>query len=154
MQRRLDPKKIISAEVQTPRNYEIQDASGLLIWGTPDILKVFANKHLYSSARELPLDIDDYLDGVALAWLSDMQRALLAADIEHDEIQEDLMQLQLGIAPGPDGLPADFYKTNADTHTPTEGGLHRGQTGQTSYASYEGGPDYYADRTEYISIQL
>ncbi|KAJ1184773.1 hypothetical protein NDU88_001576 [Pleurodeles waltl] len=63
---------------------EIQDATGLLFWDTPNILKVFVAhyEHLYSSTSELPLDIDDYLGDDALGWLSDTHRTLLTA--EHD----------------------------------------------------------------------
>ncbi|KAJ1106433.1 hypothetical protein NDU88_003834 [Pleurodeles waltl] len=91
---------------------KISDASGRLLRDTPEMLETFADyyQHLYSSTGTEPPDVNGYLMEVALAWLSDAQQDFLAAELEHDEIREAMMQLQSGKAPEPDGIPDEFYR--------------------------------------------
>lgn len=67
-------------------------------------------QHLYTSQRSDTIDFLPFFDDTALAWLLNAHREFLLAHFEDDELTEAIMQLQNGKSPGPDGLPAEFYK--------------------------------------------
>lgn len=91
---------------------EIEDEDGFLYRDTPDILETFRKfyKNLYKTHRDGPVDFNSFFDDTEIAWLGDDQREFLLAHFEDEEIVSAIMQLQSGKAPGPDGLPDEFYK--------------------------------------------
>lgn len=72
-------------------------------------------EHLYTSRADYTLDsMTECLDSVDFLELLASTRQRLDAPFTLKEIQVAIASLQTGKTPGPDGLPAKFYKANVD----------------------------------------
>lgn len=58
------------------------------------------------------------LDQVELEWLSDRELEVLVCPITSEEVLMAIGSFPSGKAPGPDGLPIEFYKTHGDVLAP------------------------------------
>lgn len=99
-------------EIEGPDKVPRRDSRG--------ILDAFTEHYrtLYTSQRQELPDLDEFLEGVRLQYLTDTQREFLSAPFELDEIREAIMKMQSGKAPGLDGIPIDFYKHYIDIMAP------------------------------------
>lgn len=76
-------------------------------------------KTLYTSrAAFSPEALGLFLDRLAFLVLSDSDRASLDSPITLKEVQVVVTSLQTAKSPGPDGIPAEFYKTHAELVIP------------------------------------
>lgn len=81
-------------------------------------------EHLYTSRADFTLDsLYNFLDQIEFPQLSDEARRTLDAPITVKELQAAVAALQLAKTPGPDGFPAEFYKTNSKLLVPKFHGL-------------------------------
>lgn len=67
-------------------------------------------RELYASEVQYPNDQDKFLDELPIPLLEDMAKQKLDSPITKEEIFETLVYMSSGKAPGPDGLPLDFFK--------------------------------------------
>lgn len=65
-----------------------------------------------------PADMPEYLEHIKLPWLLDEHRAYLMQPLEAWEVQDSLMTMRSGSAPGHDGLTVGFYKEFKDLLIP------------------------------------
>ncbi|KAJ1089328.1 hypothetical protein NDU88_002479 [Pleurodeles waltl] len=82
-----------------------------------EIAEAFAlyYEHLYASI--VPMtdeDCDDFLKDIVVETLFDDDRSSLKDDLSVEEIGQELRDLQLGKASGPNGLPVELYRGAAD----------------------------------------
>lgn len=63
-------------------------------------------------------DIQSYLDDLELPQLTSEQKVDLNVPILPEEVREGIFSLANGKSPGPDGLPAEFYKANSQVLIP------------------------------------
>lgn len=61
---------------------------------------------------------------MALGWLSDEECSVLVRPISPDEVRIIIQSFSNGKIPGPDGLPAEFYKANGDLLAPLLASLY------------------------------
>lgn len=74
---------------------------------------------LYSSRVDYSMeDLHIYLSDVDFPVLTDTYRDQLDSPITLEEVQRAISSLQAGKTPGPDGFPAEFYRTCAEDLAP------------------------------------
>lgn len=94
-----------------------------MVTSPSEVLQTFTAfyEKLYTST--LPSDFQpgrlrDLLDPLALGWLSDQERETLVRPFTALEVLNAIQSFPTGKAPGPDGLPIDFYKSHGDLLAP------------------------------------
>ncbi|KAJ1207272.1 hypothetical protein NDU88_002663 [Pleurodeles waltl] len=65
-----------------------------------------------------PQDVEQFLTGVSLPWITAEQCLELDDPLLLSEIREAIQSLANGMAPGPDGIPAECYKAYATLLAP------------------------------------
>lgn len=96
----------------------LRSSTGDKVTSQVEILQMFKAFYqtLYTSA--LPPDfqpemLQNLLDPLALGWLSNEERESLVRPISALEVLKIIRSFPLGKAPGPDGLPIEFYRAHA-----------------------------------------
>uniref|UniRef100_A0A670IB05 Reverse transcriptase domain-containing protein n=1 Tax=Podarcis muralis TaxID=64176 RepID=A0A670IB05_PODMU len=67
-------------------------------------------EQLYKKGEEDPTKIEKYLENCKGKTITEEERLQLNRPINIEEIQNAMKKMKLGKAPGPDGLPAKYYK--------------------------------------------
>lgn len=107
----------------------ILDSQGQIVTNESRILEVFRNfyQSLYTQADVSVTDQNKILDqsilpaageaqadvctpGLPAAWEKDVQNDVGVACVNSNDIKKSLLRMKSGKTPGPDGLPAEFYK--------------------------------------------
>lgn len=99
----------------------IRDDTGVLRSDPIGINDQFARyyEHLYTSKATFTREsLQTFLNQIEFPQLSDEARNTLDAPITVKEVQAAVESLQSAKTPGPDGLPAEFYKTNSELLVP------------------------------------
>lgn len=107
-----------SSPVSIPR---IQSSDGEILTDSSQIIEQFAAyyQELYRSrVRFTESELQAYLEGIDLPYLTDATRERLDGPLTLKELQIAVKSLQGGKTPGPDGYPAEFYKQYADDILP------------------------------------
>lgn len=74
---------------------------------------------LYSSTATYTVkELTDYLDQIPFPTIDPDKRTSLEKDITLEEVQKAMSCMQSGKAPGPDGLPIEFYSTHQELLAP------------------------------------
>ncbi|CAJ0966466.1 unnamed protein product [Ranitomeya imitator] len=100
---------------------QIRTLDGSLVSSTEEILQSFCNyyKSLYKSGSGLGVpECTDYLSDIAFPLLSPTQQAFMEAEFTLEEVEQAIMDMATGKAPGPDGFPVEFYKKYRDHLAP------------------------------------
>ncbi|CAJ0965180.1 unnamed protein product [Ranitomeya imitator] len=100
---------------------QIRTLDGSLVSSTEEILQSFCNyyKSLYKSGSGLGVpECIDYLSDMAFPLLSPTQQAFMEAEFTLEEVEQAIMDMATGKAPGPDGFPVEFYKKYRDHLAP------------------------------------
>ncbi|XP_069059370.1 vomeronasal type-2 receptor 26-like [Pleurodeles waltl] len=95
---------------------EIRSMSGIEFHTPSEIHTAFTHQYrtLYHSVvPQNQQTCAEFLSAITLPRLTAAQRSALEEPLELSEIQASIHELSAGRTPGPDGLPADFYKTFA-----------------------------------------
>uniref|UniRef100_A0A8C5PM05 Reverse transcriptase domain-containing protein n=1 Tax=Leptobrachium leishanense TaxID=445787 RepID=A0A8C5PM05_9ANUR len=105
---------------------KIRTTEGTMVTAPKDIsgefLKFFSdlyNLEITEPSTTVLASIDSYLTRTVLQPLSSLDRETLNATITGEEILEAVKTTKSGKSPGPDGLPIEYYKTNAKDLLPT-----------------------------------
>lgn len=77
-----------------------------------EIAEIFRNYYedLYRAAPSNLGDIQKFLDTIIMPSLTQTEQEFLDAAIQEEEIRATIMGSKNGKTPGPDGLPAEYYK--------------------------------------------
>lgn len=91
---------------------EIHDEHNGVHRDTDSILNVFRDFYstLYQDQYINPIDQDNFLGGLQMKKLSEVERESSAVELTREELRKALFELPNGKSPGSDGLPAEFYK--------------------------------------------
>uniref|UniRef100_A0A803JYV6 Reverse transcriptase domain-containing protein n=1 Tax=Xenopus tropicalis TaxID=8364 RepID=A0A803JYV6_XENTR len=95
--------------------------NGDIVTKAAHITNIFAQyyQQLYTTKADYtPLQLSNYLDTIPIPRLSPLLRAQLNNPITLEEVQEAITSLQPNKTPGPDGLPADWYKASTELISP------------------------------------
>lgn len=106
--------------------FTITTPTGEKVSSPPDILNAFNNFYETLYTFVLPSDFqpEELLDPLALGWLSDAERKALVQPFTALEVLNAIQSFPSGKAPGPDGLPIDFYKTHGELLAPQLASLY------------------------------
>ena len=99
----------------------ITQLEGKTVTGEEPVEEVFAKyyAHVYkSSVPKSAEESRELLAEIQLPELTGEQKKALDADITVNEIEQAIHGLKSGKAPGPNGLPIEFYKLQTDTLAP------------------------------------
>lgn len=113
--------RLVAVDNQIANIPVIRGKSGELVTDPVDILREFCDffEGLYAPIQQSdPDSLDTLLDELTLPRLSDEDRVMLDAGIINQEIVAAIFDFPPNKAPGPDGIPADFYKRNAEELAP------------------------------------
>lgn len=120
----------------------IKDDRGKLCSDPADINEQFAKyyKQLYTSTNtSTSEDLHSFLNQIEFPQFSDAARSALDAPITLKEVQMAVGALQSAKTPGPDGLPAEFYKEHRELLVPKFHDLHLKMLGGLPTSIYVGG---------------
>lgn len=100
---------------------QIMNEQGEMVYDTPSIVRTFSTffSALYTAQTAVSeQEINEYLDDIALAWLSHEHREYLSQPSAEEEFRAAINSLPNNKAPGLDGLPREFYKMYKDILIP------------------------------------
>uniref|UniRef100_A0A670K2B4 Reverse transcriptase domain-containing protein n=1 Tax=Podarcis muralis TaxID=64176 RepID=A0A670K2B4_PODMU len=88
-----------------------------------EIKRIFQKyyKDLYNRGKETEKEIDQYLQKHHLKQIAKEEKEALDQKITQEEIKKAIGKMKAGKAPGPDGLPAKYYKTLINQIAPVLG---------------------------------